>query len=238
MTRRIALVAILAMAVLVLPGCLKKTTGIKGELILQTGQSGDVRNCRVQLFQSADLTGNPVKEVASAATGTDQTKSDFEFTDLVAGYYYILAWKDLNGDGVVDNLDIVGVNGGTYRPGYGGSQITVTDGNETDVGDIVMLIYKELIATMAASRDNQNLMSVDYSFNYDVTVSTWTLTAPGGVPVTDATQYGDKTAGVTYHSTGWNQGGDPPPAGPYYITIGGTWTGGTFSVTDTVNFSF
>ncbi|MCX8014933.1 MAG: hypothetical protein N2748_02840, partial [candidate division WOR-3 bacterium] len=100
----IAVIFIIAMTI----SCPEKETGIRGRLILQTGQSGDVRNCRVRLYVSSDLTGSPVKEVASDATGVDQTKSEFEFTDVVEGYYYILAWKDLNGSGVVDNNDIVG----------------------------------------------------------------------------------------------------------------------------------
>jgi uncharacterized protein (DUF2141 family) len=231
MVKKLAVLLVVLVVALTL-SCPKKVTGIKGKLILQTGQSGDVRNCRVQLFVSSDLTGNPVKEVASAATGVDQTKSDFEFTDLVANYYYILAWKDLNGDGKVSDKDIVGINGGTYRPGYGGSQVTVTDNKETDVGEITMLIYKELNLSASTSLDVNNLMSVDYSFNYDVTVSSFAVEGVG-----DATQNGAKTATTIYHSTGWNVGGNTPPAGPYVLTIGGTWDGAAFSITDTVNFA-
>jgi len=230
MKKLVVLVVMLVVALTL--SCPKKVTGIKGKLILQTGQTGDVRNCRVQLFQSSDLTGNAVKEVASSATGVDQTKSDFEFTELVAGYYYILAWKDLNGSSVVDDRDIVGIHGGTYRPGYGGSQVTVTDNKQTDVGEIVMLIYKELILNASASRDANQLMSVDYSFNYDVTVASFKVEG-----VDDATQYGNKTAGTVYHSEGWHVGGNTPPAGPYIVSIGGTWQGAAFSITDTVNFA-
>jgi len=231
MVRKLAILLVVLVVALTL-SCPKKVTGIKGTLILQTGQTGDVRNCRVQLFVSSDLTGTPVKEVASSATGVDQTKSDFEFTDLVANYYYILAWKDLDGDGTVSDKDIVGIDGGTYRPGYGGSQVTVTDNKETDVGEITMLIYKELKLAASTSHDNNDLMSVDYSFNYDVTVSAFQVEG-----IDDPGQYGTKTASTVYHSIGWNVGGNTPPAGPYVLTIGGTWSGAAFSITDTVNFA-
>jgi hypothetical protein len=215
--------------------CPKKETGIRGRLILQTGQSGDVRNSRVLLYVSSDLTGNPVKEVASDATGVDQTKSEFEFTNVVQGYYYLLAWKDLNGSGVVDNNDIVGVHGGTYTPGNGGTQVTVTDGNMTDVGDIVMLIYKELIMTVSAARDINGWLDFTYSFNDNCTVSSWMLTIPGGQSAYDQSQNGAKTANTQYQSTGWAySNGQPLPSGDYIVTVGGTWNNTTFSIAETL----
>jgi uncharacterized protein (DUF2141 family) len=228
---------ILAALVVLNLGCPPKVTGIKGKLILQTGQTGDVRNCRVQAFQGSDLTGNPVKEVASSATGVDQTKSDFEFTDMVAGYYYILAWKDLNGSSKVDNLDIVGIHGGTYRPGYGGSQVTVTDGKETDVGEIVMLIFKELILTVTSARDVNQGINFTYSFNNDCSVTTWQLAGPGGVTGSDPAQAGSKTASTQYTSGPWSYtGGDPLPSGQYVVTVAGSWNSGvSFSLADTVS---
>ncbi len=215
--------------------CPKKETGIKGRLILQTGQSGDVRNSRVRLFVSSDLTGSAVKEVASDATGVDQTKSEFEFTNVVQGYYYLLAWKDLNGSGIVDNNDIVGVHGGTYTPGSGGTQITVTDGNMTDVGDIVMLIYKELLLTVSGVRDGNGWLDFTYSFNDNCTVTSWTLTIPGGQSASDPTQNGAKTANTQYHSDDWAySGGAPLPSGDYTVTIAGTWGTTNFTLTHTM----
>jgi uncharacterized protein (DUF2141 family) len=210
-------------------------TGISGQLILQTGQSGDVRNCRVRLFVSSDLTGNAVKEVASAATGTDETKANFEFDNLVQGYYYILAWKDLNGDGLVDDGDIVGVNGGTYRPGYGGTQVTVQQGQMTDVGQIVMMIYKQLVMTGAATRLGTGGVNFNYGFNYPCTVTSFGMSGPSGT-WTDAAQVGDKVAGTQYTSPtnalGWflDQQGDPIQSGTYNINVIGTWGGAAFTL--------
>jgi uncharacterized protein (DUF2141 family) len=114
MLKKTVLLAFIVITMTFIGGC-TKATKLVGDLILQTGQSGDVQNCKVQLFVSQDLTGNPVKEVASKQNTT--VNSPFEFTDLVEGYYYLLAWKDLNGDGVVSDKDIVGIHGGTYRAG-------------------------------------------------------------------------------------------------------------------------
>jgi len=215
--------------------CPKKITGIKGTLILQTGQAGDVRNSRVQLFVSSDLTGNPVKEVASDATGVDQTKSKFEFEDVLPQYYYLLAWKDLNGNGKVDHLDIVGVHGGKYKPGYGGTQITVTEGKMTDVGEIVMYIYKELLMTVRTERDANGFLSFIYKFNDDCVVTSWSFTGPGGIQASDPDQNGSKTANTEYRSEWWAYNNGPMPSGNYTITAVTTYEGASVTVTATIN---
>ena len=228
MLKRTVLLALVIAAVAFMGSCTKATKLI-GTLILQTGQSGDVQNCRVQLFVSQDLTGNPVKEVASQQNTT--VNSPFEFVDPVEGYYYLLAWKDLNGDGEVSDKDIVGIHGGTYRPGYGGSQVTVKDGKTTDVGEIVMLIYKELKISASGERVNGGTeTNFTYSFNYDVTLSSLTITFPGYAPTTDPGAAGSKTAGTSYHSDGWNAGGDPMPTGEHTLEFVGSWEGTAFDV--------
>jgi uncharacterized protein (DUF2141 family) len=229
MLKRLSVLAILVVAVVGLTGC-DTATKLTGTLILQTGQTGDVQNCKVQLFVSQDLTGNPVKEVGSKQSG-DMTRSPFEFTDLVPGYYYLLAWKDLNGDGVVSDKDIVGIHGGSYRPGYGGSQVTVTDGKTTEVGEIVMLIYKELKISASGSRAQGNTVTnFTYSFNYDVTISSLTIYFPGFNPVTDPDAPGAKTAGTQYTSQGWNAGGATMPTGDHTLNFKGSWDGVAFDV--------
>ncbi len=229
---------ILVLAVVTLMGltlsCPEKTTGVKGQLILQTGQTGDVRNCRVQLFVSSDLTGNPVKEVASEATGVDQTKSDFLIENVLPQYYYLLAWKDLNGNGKVDHLDIVGVNGGTYRPGYGGTQVTVTDGKITDVGQIVMIIYKELILSISASLGPNNLTRFTYSFNDNCDVTGFRVSDLQGNYADDTGQAGHKTANTQYYSDGWNSNGNPL-SGTFIVTLSGSYNNAAFALADTLN---
>jgi hypothetical protein len=232
MFKRTVLLALIVVAVAFMGSC-TKATKLTGRLILQTGQSGDVQNCKVQLFVSSDLTGNPVKEVASQQNTT--VNSPFTFDDPVEGYYYLIAWKDLNGDGVVSDKDIVGINGGTYRPGYGGSQVTVKDGKTTDVGEIVMLIYKELKISASGERVNGGIeTNLTYSFNYDVTISSLTITFPGFSPTTDPDAPGAKTAGTSYHSDGWNNGGGQMPAGDHTLHFIGTWDSTPFDIIVTV----
>ena len=232
MLKKTVLLALIVVAVAFMGSC-TKATKLTGTLILQTGQSGDVQNCKVQLFVSSDLTGSPVKEVASQQNTT--VKSPFTFDDPVEGYYYLIAWKDLNGDGVVSDKDIVGIHGGTYRPGYGGSQVTVKDGKTMDGGEIVMLIYKELKISASGERVNGGTeTNLTYSFNYDVTITSLTITFPGFTPVTDPDAPGAKTAGVNYHSDGWNSGGNPMPTGTHTLEFIGTWEGNAFDVIVTV----
>jgi hypothetical protein len=239
MLKKTVLLALIVIAVTFMGSCTKvEATKLIGTLILQTGQSGDVQNCKVQLFVSDDLTGSPVKEVASQQNTT--VNSPFEFTDPVEGYYYLIAWKDLNGDGVVSDKDIVGIHGGTYRPGYGGSQVTVKDGKTTDVGEIVMLIYKELKISASGERVNGGYnTNFTYSFNYDVSLTSLTITFPGIGDATDPAPPGSKTAGTAYHSDGWFlQSGDPMPAGNHILRFQGTWettTAFDISVTVAVN---
>ncbi|MEO0081618.1 MAG: hypothetical protein ABIL25_04910 [candidate division WOR-3 bacterium] len=234
MRRWIAAAVLLVVIVPFVGGCTKPTK-LVGRLILQTGQSGDVQNCRVQLFEKSDLTGTPVKEVASKQNTT--VNSPFEFTDVIEGYYYILAWKDLNLDGVLSDKDIVGVHGGTYRPGYGGTQVTVTKGKTTDVGEIVMLIYKELKVNTSGSRTQGGAVTnFTYQFNYDLTLTRFSVVFPDepGVEYEDNRQPGAKTAGVVYNSDGWNMGGLPMPTGNHILRFQGTWDGTAFDIRDTV----
>jgi len=230
MLKRTVLLALIVVAVALMGSCTKEepVTKLVGALILQTGQSGDVQNCKVQLFVSSDLTGSPVMEVASQQNTT--VNSPFEFTDPVEGYYYLIAWKDLNGDGVVSDKDIVGIHGGTYRPGYGGSQVTVKDGQTTDVGEIVMLIYKELVIEASGVRVSDGTETdFTYRFNYDVTLSSLTVNWPGGGSDVDQFAPGAKTAGATYTSA-WQAGGAQMPSGNHVLNFVGTFEGTAFDV--------
>ncbi len=232
MLKKTVMLALIVIGVMFMGSC-TKATKLTGTLILQTGQSGDVQNSKVQLFVSQDLTGNPVKEVASQQNTT--INSPFEFADPVEGYYYVLAWKDLNGDGVVSDKDIVGIHGGTYTPGHGGTQVTVKDGKTTDCGEIVMLIYKELKISASGERVNAATeTNFTYSFNYDVTVTSLTITFPGNAPVNDPDAVGAKTAGTSYHSDGWNTGGGVMPTGAHTLEFVGTWEGNAFDIIVTV----
>jgi uncharacterized protein (DUF2141 family) len=233
MLKKTVLLALIVVAVAFVGSC-TKATKLTGTLVLQPGQTGDVQNSRVELYEKADLTGSPVAFVASK--NNTISNSPFEFTDVIEGYYYVLAWKDLDGDGTVSDKDIVGVHGGTYVPGQGGTQVTVTKGKTTDVGDIEMLIYKVLKISASGERVNGGTeTNFTYSFNYDVTVTSLTITFPGYAPVTDPNP-GAKTAGTSYHSDGWNTGG-VMPTGAHTLEFVGTWEGNAFDIIVTVTVS-
>ena len=233
MCKKMLVPVILSVMVFSLAGC-DKVTGLTGTLILQTGQTGDVQNCRVRLFLSSDLTGNPVKEVPSLSEG-NTSRSRFEFTDVLPGYYYVMAWKDLNGDGMVSDKDIVGIHGGTYRPGHGGTQVTVAEGKTADVGEIVMMIYRELKLNANGARSQGGAVTTfSYSFNYDLTLSSFEITFPGAGTYVDGGAPGAKTAGTTYTSE-WSAGGDPMPTGAHTLRFVGSWLEGAFDITVTVS---
>jgi hypothetical protein len=229
MLRKTLILVLLVTAVALVAGCTKPTKLI-GTLKLQAGQTGDVQNTRVELYESSDLTGSPVQFVASKASGSANS-SDFEFVDVIEGYYYLLAWKDMDNSGAVSDGDIVGINGGTYRPGFGGDRIIVTKGKTTDVGDITVLMFEQLIISASGMRVNGGTeTNFSYSFNHDVTVTGLTITFPGFAPVNDPDALGARTAGTTYTSNGWNNGGVVMPTGVHNLNFTGTWSGGAFAV--------
>ena len=227
MLKRTVLLALVVITMALIGGCTKPTK-LTGKLILQTGQSGDVQNCKVQLYVSSDLTGSPVKEVASQQNTA--VNSPFEFTDVVEGYYYLIAWKDLNGDGVVSDKDIVGIHGGTYTPGHGGSQVSVITGKTTDVGEIVMLIFKQLKITTTGTRyDDNQYTEFSYSFNHNVTLNSLTVNWPGSGSDPDQYAPGAKTAGTLYYSN-WYGGGGSMPTGDHVLNFKGDDEGTSFDV--------
>jgi hypothetical protein len=238
MLKKTVLLALIVVAVALVGSC-TTATKLVGTLVLQPGQTGDVQNTRVELYEKADLTGSPVMFVASK-TGT-LSESDFEFTDVIEGYYYVLAWKDLSNDGKVSDGDIVGVHGGDYKPGEGGTQVTVTKDKTTNVGNIEMLIYKELKISASGLRSQGGTVTdVSYSFNYDVSLTRFSVVFPDepGVEYPDSRQIGAKTAGTAYTSDGWSMNGAPMPTGSHILRFEGTWEGTTtFDVSVTVTVS-
>lgn len=209
-------------------------TQLVGTLVLQNGQPGDVQDSRVQLYVTPDLSGDPVYEVSSRPNTPES--SPFEFTNPDSGSYYLLAFKDRDGDGAVSDSDIVGVHGGTYRPGYGGLAINVVEDEMTDVGEVAMRVYKELEIAASGERVNGRTQTdFTYTFSYDVTLAELTITFPGYSPVVDPLAPGVKTAGTDYYSNGWEIGGDEMPTGEHTLRFVGTWEDGDFDISVAVD---
>ena len=111
-----------------------------------------------------------------------------------------------------------------------GKMVSVNKGKTTDVGNIEMLIYKELKIAAAGVRTNANQVTeFSYSFNYDVTLSSLTIAWPGGGSNVDPGAPGVKTAGTTYTSA-WNAGGAEMPSGAHVLNFTGTFDGVAFDV--------
>jgi len=217
-------------------------TGVKGKLILEPGQTGDVRNSRVELYQTNDLTGEPVKIGQSSSEGTDQSEAEFSIDEVLAGYYYLLAWKDMDGDGDLSGGDLVGVYGGSYTPGEGGQQLTVEDGKMTDVGSITMKILVEEAAIEEATGVIENegySVKYTYTFNIDATLTTLTVTVPG-YSAFDASESGSRTGGQAYTTDDFviTNGEEyfPIPTGTHILRFQGTAGGDAFDITVNIPF--
>jgi hypothetical protein len=93
-----------------------------------------------------------------------------------------------------------------------------------------MLIYKELKIAATGVRTNGNQVTeFSYSFNYDITLTSLTISWPGGGADADPTAPGAKTASTVYTSV-WNAGGAEMPAGNHILKFVGTFEGAAFDV--------
>lgn len=245
MTKRIMLVAVLIVVAVGLTGCsiFGGDTGVKGKLILEPGQTGDVRNARVELYQKSDLTGDPIKVVQSASEGTDLSEAEFEITDVLAGYYYLLAWKDMDGDGDISGGDLVGVYGGTYTPGEGGQQLTIEDGKMADAGNITMMIFVEPTAvavtgTKKTDGDGYEYAEYSYIFNKDVTLSSVTLTVSGYPSYTPDTEKGTRNGdqAYTFPVYFYNGAEYEVPSGTHNLRFVGSDDEGSFDLSTDLTF--
>ncbi len=210
-------------------------TGVKGKLILEPGQTGDVRNARVELYQKSDLTGNPLKVGQSKSDGLDASEAEFEIKDVLSGYYYLRAWKDMDNDGKLSGGDLVGVYGGTYTPGKGGTQLTIEDGKMANAGNISMKIFVEPLAVTASGSlgDAGRSVTYTYTFNLDVTLSTFSITMPGINTYTDSDEQGSRTGGKSYTTQKYvvNGGVANIPKGTHTLRLQGTCNGKAFDKT-------
>lgn len=241
MSKKLVILGVAAVILAVFSGCeiLGGATGVKGKLILEPGQTGDVRNARVELYETSDLTGDPVKIGQSESGGTDLSEAEFKLEDVLPGYYYLLAWKDMDGDGDITGGDLVGVYGGTYKPGEGGQKLTVEDGKLTDVGEISMRIFVEPLAVVATGTIADQGYSVyyTYTFNEDVTLSTFTVTVPGYEAYVDTYETGARNGGQSYTTQKYYIGGGTVliPHGTHTLRFQGTASGDAFDLS--VNIS-
>jgi hypothetical protein len=228
-------VIVLGLVTAGLLSCPEKLTGVKGQLVLETGATGDLGSSHVQLFDNENFTGNPIAETTSDPTGSDKTRSDFQLEDVPTGSYTLFAWKDQNSSNTIDHLDLVGFY---YQSKYGGYRFAVKDEKVTDVGPIVMSVYRKLALTASGERDENGWIDFSYKFNDDCDVTSWSFSGPWVDQALDSTQIGHKTANTVYHSDDWVYDETTLlPDGIYTITITGRYQSKDFTLADTAEIN-
>ena len=113
------------------------TTGtISGTISLPAGAAGDVTNTRVATYASFDdwNADRVLKFTACANTGA------YTIPGLPPGTYYMDAWKDMNGNSVIDLGDFFNVYGSGSYPNYQLSPVSVAAGQTVSINFQVVIL--------------------------------------------------------------------------------------------------
>jgi hypothetical protein len=143
-------------------------------------------------------------------------------------------WFSLSGEVVYDANVTLTFSKDGYSPSTVQRYIEPISAPRTiDLGKVEVTTYQspELHITVSGERsDSGTVTNFTYQFDYDVNLTSLNITFPGYAPVTEPDALGDKTAGTTYYSDGWNAGGGQMPTGDHFLNFRGTWSGREFSV--------
>jgi len=227
---RAQLALTLAAGLAALAGVCDTTTSVKGRVTLVQGTVGDVRSATIELYETPDLSGQPVVTGMAADTGT-WSLTDFEVLDVPPGSYYLLAWQDVDDDGEVSDGDLAGLRGVRFQPGLGGEALDVVEGQANDAGVVELARYLEPLDTVYGGLVPSGDTTVfAYSFNHDLELTALSIAFPGIGTLTDPDAAGFKLAGVTYESDGWSAGGEPMPTGRHAVSFRGVLDSSRFDV--------
>ena len=222
-------------AVLPLLAC-TQPTAVSGTLKRESGIQGDVRGSRVELHELFDLSDAPAYSVESEQ-GEDARFSDFRFEEVAPGEYYVLAWKDIDGDGAVSDGDLAGVRGSRYKPESGGTPVEVTEGFQANAGAIELFEYYEPLDSVYGLRSFPagDTTGFAFSFKHDLELRSLSIAFPGLGTFTDPEAPGEKFAGEWYFSGNWSlAGGEEMPSGTHVLSFRGTLEGEAFVVYEEV----
>ncbi len=102
-------------------------TTINGTLTLNGAASGDLHQTRVYLRAGATARENDqlIRRVPTAGSGR---QVEFTIDKVTPGRYYLEAWRDLNGDGLIGDGDYYGYFGDAARPGDNPPPLTIAEG--------------------------------------------------------------------------------------------------------------
>jgi uncharacterized protein (DUF2141 family) len=126
-------------------------TNVSGRLSLNPGDTGDARLARIELHDSLGWK-TPALYAVTADPTSQAAASRFLFPEVKAGTYFLVAWQDRDGDGVIGDGEVAGVNGGPYNPGWFGNQVVVPQSWTVDVGEITLYTYRRLVFAMSGAR--------------------------------------------------------------------------------------
>jgi len=79
---------------------------LSGTITLAAGQVGDVRATSVTVYLTDPFAANPIALQTDTASGTPDT-ARYSFS-IAHGDFYVVAWKDVNLDHIVDSGDLYG----------------------------------------------------------------------------------------------------------------------------------
>lgn len=222
---------VIAAVVLLSAAACDGETAVFGEVMLEAGYVGDVRGSRVELYETNDLSGEPVA-FAISETGSNVRRSSFRLAGVPPGRYYLLAWRDVDEDGRISNGDLVGVGGGSYRPGFGGGVVEVFAGAATDVRVINMQTWRDPVRSLEGGRSTaRDTTEFRLVFNYDLELTSMAVQFPGLGVFLDPDAPGLKVAGAVYLSGGWTRGGGEMPRGRHLVNLTGRLDGQAFNIT-------
>lgn len=149
MLKKLVLVGFALVVCAGLTGCeefmdwlLEGTTGVEGKLKLADDNvDEDLDDTKVYLYDNPDFEGGYEEKVSADEDEDDDTEAIFEFEDIDADDYYLLAWKDMDDDDEISYGDLVGIYDGTYGEDEP-EEIEVDEGEMSDVDTIKMYEYE------------------------------------------------------------------------------------------------
>jgi len=112
-------------------------TGITGRARVAAGVQVDLRNSAVRLYTTIENFMADLPAQTVAATGTEYNVS-FTFTGLNPGYFFVDLHKDMDNSGTYSSGDYYGYYGVFSWPNVNPGQIQVTQGQMTDIGEIML----------------------------------------------------------------------------------------------------
>lgn len=196
---------------LLLAACRPATTGaVKSAVVLPAGQVGDLRGALVELRRTRDITDSPAYRVAVESSAFNY-RAQFVVGDVEPDSYYVLAWKDVDGDDTLSDGDLVGVNESTYARHQLGRLVRVFAGDTARPESIQLRRWTHVVVTAAGWRsDSGRTTSFQYLFNQDLRVDFFAIGFPTGDTLPDDAGVGERHRDSLYESAGWTRGGEMP----------------------------